>query len=235
VTPAVLANGRPWIALASGPSMHPDDIEAVRVFRREHGAVVVAINNQVFAAPWADVLYACDSAWWGHYACFAKSPDTAAVIRQFAGEKISTDAAAITHGARVMRRENGDGLGRIGIRTGDNSGYQVLNLAWHRGAKTVILLGYDMKHAPDGRRHCHADHPRGLGNFGMPAACAQKFDALARDLKAEGMRVINATRETALRCFDRMPLADALLSVAQNPASAGSFAGLAPVTNPVRT
>jgi hypothetical protein len=68
----------------------------------------------------------------------------------------------------------------------------------------------------------------------MPGTCAQKFDALARDLRAEGMRVINATWETALRCFERMPLADALRSVAQNPAGAGSSAGLAPVTNPVR-
>ena len=189
--------------------MHADDIEAVRAFRRDHGAVVVAINNQVFAAPWADILYSCDSSWWGYYGDPEKSPDTARALSEFAGERISIDPHSVRYGVKVMRRETGDGLGRIGLRTGNNSGYQVLNLAWHRGAHCVILLGYDMQHT-GGKTHNHGDHPRPLGNFGLPAMCARKFDALASDLKNEGVRVINATRETALRCFERMPLADAL-------------------------
>lgn len=227
----VMANGRPWIILASGPSQCADDIEAVRRYRAEHGAVVVAINNQVFAAPWADVLYACDAAWWGHYGCETKSPQTARVIREFAGEKVSIDTNAFKHGVTVMRRESGDGLGRTGLRTGNNSGYQALNLAWHRGARCVILTGYDMQHT-GGRCHNHGDHPRPLGNFRAPDMCRTPFDALARDLKAEGVRVINATRETALRCFDRMTLADALSAANEIRASGPSFAGLAPVTTP---
>lgn len=37
-----------------------------------------------------------------------------------------------------------------------------------------------------------------------------KFPALAADLKREGVRVINASRETALECFERMSLEEAL-------------------------
>jgi hypothetical protein len=205
----VMANGRPWIILASGPSQCAEDIDAVRQYRRDHGAVVVAVNNQVFAAPWTDVLYACDAAWWSHYGCKTKSPDTAQALREFVGEKVSIDAHALRYGVTIMRRENGGGLGRNGLRTGNNSGYQAINLAWHRGARCVILMGYDMQHT-GGKTHSHADHPRPLGNFRQPDACKRPFDALASDLKNEGVRVINATRETALRCFERMPLADAL-------------------------
>jgi hypothetical protein len=91
---------------------------------------------------------------------------------------------------------------------------QALNLSWHRGARTVLLLGYDMQHT-GGKAHCHADHPRPLGNFApeMARLCATKFDAIASDLKNECVRVINCTRETALRCFERMPLAEALASI----------------------
>ena len=204
-----MANGRPWIILASGPSQCAEDIEAVRRFRRDHGAVVVAINNQVFSAPWADILYSCDSSWWAHYGDQTKSPDTARVIREFAGEKLSIDMASVSHGATVQRKESGDGLGRTGIRTGNNSGYQAINLAWHRGARCVILTGYDMQHT-GGQSHNHGDHPRPLGNFRLPDMCRRKFDSLAFDLKNEGVRVLNATRETALRCFERLTLADAL-------------------------
>ncbi len=216
--PIVTAQGRPWIILASGPSQHPDDIETVRKYRREHGAVVVAINNQVFAAPWADVLYSCDSSWWRHYGDAEKSPSTARVIREFAGEKLSIDPLSLQFGARVLRREPGEGLGRHGIRTGNNSGYQCLNLAWHRGARHVILLGYDMQHT-GGRAHSHQDHPPPLGNFcrDMAVLCARKFDTLSAELRAEGVRVMNCTRETALRCFDRMSLADALASLKRDP------------------
>jgi hypothetical protein len=37
-----------------------------------------------------------------------------------------------------------------------------------------------------------------------------KFPQLAVDLQAEGVRVINASRQTALTCFERMTLEEAI-------------------------
>jgi len=38
----------------------------------------------------------------------------------------------------------------------------------------------------------------------------KNFPKLAEDLKAEGVEVINATRDTALECFNKMNLEEAL-------------------------
>lgn len=198
-----------WFCLASGPSQCQEDIDAVR-----GRGFVVAINNQVFAAPWADLLFFADHTWAKEYGDPSKHPGEAAKLQAFGGERWSSDPRSREFGARYISREEGEGLGRTGLRTGCNSGYQVLNLLWHRGARqghTVILLGYDMQHT-GGKHHNHADHPSPLGNFsvGMPQLCARKFPTLAADLKAEGIRVINCTRQTALDCFERMPLSKAL-------------------------
>lgn len=198
-----------WFCLASGPSMTREDAEAVR-----GRGTVLAINTTILHAPWADVLYSCDSSWWKHYSDPAKAPAVAKVLAEFQGKRISSDPHATKFGARFIPRESGEGLGRRGLRTGNNSGYQAINLAWLQGARTIVLLGYDMQHT-GGRVHWHGDHPRPLGNFGadMVTLCRPKFAALARDLRDEGVNVWNCTRDTALTCFPRMPLQQALASL----------------------
>jgi hypothetical protein len=63
-----------------------------------------------------------------------------------------------------------------------------------------------------GMRHWHADYPAGLkmDNASPVASWRLRFAALARDLTREGVEVINATRSTALDCFPRMDLEQAL-------------------------
>lgn len=94
------------------------------------------------------------------------------------------------------------------IHTGGNSGYQALNLAYLWGAKRVILMGFDMKRT-GGMTHFHGDH-QGLNNpyDGMLSQWVKNFELIARDLAAAGVEVLNATRETALTCFKRIPIAD---------------------------
>ena len=58
--------------------------------------------------------------------------------------------------------------------------------------------------------HWHGDHV-GLAN-GNPASFIQHFEKLAPELAAEGIECINASRATALTCFPRATLADALAS-----------------------
>lgn len=196
-----------WFCLGSGPSQCREDIDAIR-----GRGTVVAINNQVFDAPWADILFTADRSWFEWYGNPWKSPDTAAILSSFRGERVSSDRGAQKYGFKIVRKENGEGLGRKGaVRTGCNSGYQVINLGFLRGFRTVVLTGFDMQHT-EGRHHNHADHPQSLGNFavGMPALCQRKFPRLAEDLHREGVRVINCSRETALTCFERMPLSKAL-------------------------
>ena len=95
------------------------------------------------------------------------------------------------------------------IHTGLNSGYQAIGLAHLWGAKRVLLLGYDMMRT-GGRTHWHGDHPRKMGNGGRFHEWVREMGTLAADAKKIGMEVVNCSRKTALTCFQRSTIQEAL-------------------------
>ena len=199
--------------LASGPSLTADDCAAVRAWRVEDQARrrVMAINTTFRSALWADYLYAADREWWRHYA--------AEVLATFRGECWTQDQpSARDYGLRYIYARPRAGLCREpwvihhgGYGVG-NSGFQALNLAYHLGARRMILLGYDMRGAPrDGRMHHHPDHPKRVDKGAMPfAAWRANMPSIADPLRAEGIDVVNCSPISALTCFRRASLADAL-------------------------
>jgi len=120
--------------------------------------------------------------------------------------RASYSSRAIDFGAVRINGMNRPGLGRDVIHLGNNSGYQAVNLAFLLGAKWIGLLGFDMQ-ATGGQSHWHGDHPEkcraSQPNFQHWIKC---FDQLAVDLKEEGVKVVNYTQETALKCFERCHL-----------------------------
>jgi hypothetical protein len=82
-----------------------------------------------------------------------------------------------------------------------------MSAAIHASALRLILLGYDCQHT-GGKSHWHGDHPVGLGNAGRVEAWHDEFAKLGRDHAQ--VEILNATRETALECFKRVDLEDAL-------------------------
>lgn len=143
------------------------------------------MNTSFRRAPWADILYAMDAAWWRAH--------LAEVRRVFAGGLLT-----IASDVPGVRRTNSEHFG--------NSGAGAVALADRCGADRVILLGYDAQRT-DGRAHWHADHPRGLGNAGSVGRWGEQFASLADSCRA---RVVNASRATALACFARVDLGEAL-------------------------
>ncbi len=96
-----------------------------------------------------------------------------------------------------------------GLRTGMNSGYQSLGLAFHLGATRILLLGYDMGPAPDGRTyHWHPPHPDGLPS--PYPQMIEAFDSIVQPLKEAGVSVVNCTPGSALKCFPTARLQDVL-------------------------
>ena len=88
-----------------------------------------------------------------------------------------------------------------------NSGAGAMMLAYYAGARRVIMLGYDCQHT-GGVKHWHGDHPPKLGNATRPEMWERGFAKVAHDLA--DIEIINASRVTALTCFPRMSLEDAL-------------------------
>jgi len=151
----------------------------------------VVTNTTYKAAPWADVLYAMDRKWWEVH--------LEDVRKSFVGERVSR--AKLLHRFGVTHLET--------FKHYNNSGAAAISLAAHRGASTIILLGYDCQYT-DGKRHWHGDHPRGMGNAGSIVKWMRGFEELATALEKAGVRVLNATRETALTCWPRTSLYEAL-------------------------
>lgn len=192
--------------VASGPSLTPADVEYVR------GKVdaVIAVNNAIDLAPWADILYACDGKWW-HWRLSPKSPLTPeqrSVVANYQGIKYAMKDDArrwIAHGVQMLRKGPKHGLDPRPdtLAHGFNSGYQAIGAAVHLGARRVVLLGYDMQGG-----HFFGKHP---DNTRPPfSLCIPAFESLAKPLSTLGVEVINCTRKTALKCFPQMPLDVAL-------------------------
>jgi hypothetical protein len=185
--------GSTVVCIGSGPSLTQADVDAVR-----GRAKVIAVNDAYRLAPWADALYACDAKWWRWH-------DGA---QAFAGEKWAMQRpSARWPGVKILRNTGANGLetNPTGLRTGRNSGYQAINLAVHKGARRIILLGYDMS---GGRQHFFGEHP---DRTGAPfASCLRAFATLVEPLQARGIEIVNCTRKTALVCFPLLPLEEAL-------------------------
>lgn len=195
--------GEPVVILGGGSSLTAEDVAFCRGKAR-----VIAIKEAHQLAPWAEVLYAADAKWWRFY---NGAPD-------FDGLKYSieqsvdqppTDWSAWPD-VRVLRNTGADGLelDPSGLRTGYNSGYQAVNLAYHLAGPTrMILLGFDMWTGPRGEQNWFGAHPNHVPS--PYPIFLQAFRGLARPLEAAGVRVLNASRFTVLDTFPRVALEEA--------------------------
>ncbi len=200
--------GASVVVIGSGPSLTEEDCAAVRAWRQESPALrkVIAVNLSYLKAPWADILYACDSRWWEKF--------HARALTGFAGQLWTQDEyASRQFHLNYVKSETGQGLNRKPgtINQGENSGFQALCLAYLGGAARAILLGFDMRDSKRNELHWHTDYPHPLHSFPNYEVWIQHMERLAKDLKGR-MEVMNATRRTALTCFPRVPLEEALLT-----------------------
>ena len=136
-----------------------------------------------------------DAEWWKFH--------LPAVKEGFQGERLSLRQRP---GVEVVRSQ----YLQQGSSRGQNSGAGAIGTAVARGARRVILLGYDCKHGADGRKHWHGDHGKGegAGNAGSVGKWPAQFRELLLHLR--GAVVINASRDTALTVFKRATLEEAL-------------------------
>lgn len=168
---------------------------------RQSKLPTIVINDTHRLAPWADALYACDARWWLHHAQAAL---------KFQGLKITHDDGLPWADVLQIQSSGKEGFDPdpAFIRTGNNSGYQALHIAIHAGAKRILLCGYDMKGG-----HWFGSHPSHMTdadpnvhrNMFIP-----HFEILAKLLPPLGVEVINCSPDSALECFPKMRLEDAL-------------------------
>lgn len=194
--------GQIAILVASGPSAKRADLSIVR-----GRAKVIAINNSWALAPWADVLYACDSSWWRA---------NKGAVSGFRGLKISQDAKAQKRFPEIRLIATNRNVHDITVDTpglvgwGGNGGFQALNLAVQFGVRKIILVGYDM--TLDHGMHWHGEHPKGLNNPRQHNVVRWRelMDGAAGTLKSLGVEVVNTSERSALRAYPKESLVHAV-------------------------
>lgn len=194
--------GETAVLLAGGPSLRGFNAQCLGT-----GVRVITINDSWRLCPWADAFYFCDEPWWKdqlrrnivatdgrlHFWDLRRGPWIKG------GEPtISDPHVRILPFSGQVGLEKNPGM----LRHGSNSGYAAINLAYHFGAKKIILLGYDM-HVVGARSNWHegdrppaAQYQQTLARSMLPL-----FDTLVAPLKEAGVEVVNATPGTALTCW----------------------------------
>jgi len=193
VTPTPLFNWRDHTAVvvASGPSLADEQITLI-----EHSVVfTIAVNNSYAKLQHPDVVYACDYLWWklNHMKAKQNIPRR----QLWTQDRAAAEQFQLSH----IQWEGKDGLGKRGLRVNGNSGAGAINLAYHFGARRILLVGMDMKPGPNGEKHWHPDHPKPLVQGQQFEEWRKKMGVLAADLKTEGVTVVNCTPGSALTCF----------------------------------
>lgn len=197
--------GEACIVAASGPSLTQDVTDRCwDAWRCGHN--VITVSDAYKLMRWADVLYSCDERWWNYH-----KPD-------FHGQRWSSHEKGINdkivtakkHGLNLVAGRSADGFSAdpSRIHYGSNSGFQAINLAILFGAVRIVLVGFNMQDV-GGKSHFFGDHPKPLRRGADYKRFLPHFKKAAKTLPA-GVTIVNATPNTALTCFPRMTLDEAL-------------------------
>lgn len=180
--------------------------EMIAEAQRADNVRVIVVNDTWRLIPSADVLFASDYAWWFYH--------QAAVRSGFLGELWTSDERAGNvlgiNRIAIVRKYGGLSNTPGQIVNGGNSGHHAVGIAHAFGARRILLVGYDMQKAADGRRHWFGEHAStengrrtGLAQAFPVAAWLKHFAVLATDLQRAGVECVNCSKETAMTCIAR--------------------------------
>ena len=183
------------ICIASGPSLTKEDVE----YCQGKGTVYV-VKECHHLAPWADAMYAADTDWWEKFNG----------VPEFKGRKITVSKeASEQYGLEYVEAKTQWvwSTTQGAVATGGHSGFQVMNIAELEGHDRIILLGYDLGMTAGMDKHWwEKEHPRD-SRYSNYKEWIVKMNKAAEVIQA---KVLNASRLTALECFDRVNLRDIL-------------------------
>lgn len=169
--------------IASGPSLTKEDCELIK----NAGLVTIAINSTWKIAPFCNYIYAGDGSWWKENL-----------------NNITIDAEFWTCAEHVAKQFN---LNYHKAQTSGfwNSGMRALQFAVERGAKKIILLGYDC--SIKNGIHWHGLHK----NTSNPSLVAvKKWNTQFSLVDTKNCEIINCSRYTELKRFKRDKLENQL-------------------------
>lgn len=172
----------------------------------------LAVKGTVWDHPWCELGFGLDSIdlsrWWKKLNT-AEMPVYWAVGHQW----VEPTKVYFPHHLKLLRRESKTGLSNNPevIYSGGSSGYGALNLAYLKGAKRVVLFGYDYC-AVGGNWHANSEpyspfHVYNPDKWKEWAAC---FDDVVPELRSAKVEVINASPVSIIKTFPKVSVEEGL-------------------------
>lgn len=188
------------VLIAGGPSLTKPQVESARRAWIAGRARVLGCNEAYLAAPWIDALYASQRTWWETHIDAVREVHLAMLFSQ-------DEKACDMYGLWYVPSRPEPGLsadaGYIhNGGPGGHSGFQLLNLAAHLGARRIVLLGYDCRTAPAPRLAAYGGQAvaQDSGYFGD---WVDAYRAARDHLEELGIEVINCSPDSAIDAFPR--------------------------------
>lgn len=210
--PVYIIGGGPSIAYAARVSSPTkDSIKTVAEFLKPiHNARVIGVNNAYMLGSWIDVLWFGDCNW---YVFHEKNLE-----KTFRGLKTSccprfqnNPKRGVVFFGRDSEKTSGITTKKDKIAWNKNSGSSAINVAYHLGARKIILLGFDMQDGKKEDTHWHGGHKEGAHNrkrrpFSAPyGRFLQGFPQIAADAKNLGVQIVNAVHPDIGSALDYFP------------------------------
>lgn len=180
------------VIIASGTSLNKDE-----VYYCKGKASVYVINDNYKIAPWADHLYACDEEWWDYHKPEFKGQKW--TINENAAQKYNLNLVKYDSTLLFSQKEP--------IATGNNSGFQALNLAYIHGHRLAILLGFDYHSSGN---HWFGKHPSQLNKTPDMTRWIRHMRQSKPLMDEAGYEVINCSLGSAIDAFPKLSVYDAL-------------------------
>lgn len=188
--------------LGGGVSLKGENLSLI------HNERVIGANDAFLLGDWVDVCWFGDARW------YEWNKDK---LLNFAGLKICCCPGLKAKGIKVIGR---NGNRSEGITTNPYhiswnrcTGSSAINLAYLFGAKTIVLLGFDMKQT-DGKDNWHDNHKIKNPSSNIPNSpynrYLKSFIAIKQDAEKLGVKIINATVDSAITQFEKKCLEEVI-------------------------
>lgn len=169
----------------------------------------IAVNNAYRIASWSEFVWFADMKWWDWHSeellasrlPIATCCEHPKVLKHPSVSKLRLYARDSEHRYGISEKK-----GFVAFNS--SSGASAINLAYHMGARKVVLLGFDMRRV-HGEKNWHSDHKE-QKNFSPFSRHMKAFGPIGQDAKRLGIEIVNCTPNSAIEEFPIISLEEAL-------------------------
>jgi hypothetical protein len=183
--------------IGGGPSVSETPLHLI------HGKNVIGVNNAYKLGDWVNVCWFGDSRWfkWNMQG-----------LKNFKGLLVTCQRKlkhAEDYDVKSVQKGKPAGIERKPTRVcwNGSSGGSAINLAYHFGAKKIVLIGFDMKPV-NGKYNYHSDYPEKRTAINPYAKFMIPFPAVKKEADKLGLEILNATPNSAIKSFKIVKLED---------------------------